>query len=148
MTLVKYEPFRELEAMTRRMNDLFRTFEESFFAPLATTQSFTPRVDISEDEKNIYITAELPGMSKEDIEVTINEDGVLTIRGEKKREHKEEGENYIRVERVFGSFTRSFVLPENVKTEEISGKFDNGVLRLTLPKAEVEKPNEVKVEIK
>lgn len=149
MALVKYEPFRELEAMTRRINDMFRTIEDSLLTPFfAPTQTFTPRVDISEDEKNLYITAELPGMTKDDIEVTVSEDGVLTIRGEKKEEKKEEGENYIRIERSFGKFSRSFMLPENVKADEISGKFENGVLRLTIPKAEVQKAKEVKVQIK
>ncbi len=146
MTLVRFEPFRTFESMIRRFNELFDEMDRSF--PLRfELGSFSPRVDISEDERNVYIQAELPGVAKEDVKVTISEDRVLTIRGEKKQERKVEERNFLRVERTFGSFSRSFMLPENIKTDEIDAKFENGVLTITIPKVEPSKPKEVEVRL-
>jgi HSP20 family protein len=147
MTLVRFEPFRTFESMIRRFNELFDELDRSLPVRFELG-SFSPRVDISEDERNVYIQAELPGVAKEDVKVTISEDRVLTIRGEKKQERKVEERNFLRVERTFGSFSRSFMLPENVKAEEIDAKFDNGVLTITIPKAEPSKPKEVEVKVR
>lgn len=93
------------------------------------------RVDISEDEKAMYIEAELPGAKKEDIKLQV-EDGVLTISAERKQETEEKKKNYHRVERIYGHFSRGFTLGENVDQEHIDAKYDNGVLHVTLPKTE------------
>ncbi len=129
--LVKFNqnPFA---AIDRVFDDVFRDVMPSF------NTGFNPnamRVDISEDEKNIYIEAELPGMKKEDVKVTV-EDGVLMIRGERKQETEEKKKNYHRVERVYGSFSRAFTLGENIDKDNIDAKYENGVLQLTLPKVE------------
>jgi len=129
--LVKFNqnPFA---AIDRVFDDVFRDVMPSF------NTGFNPnamRVDISEDEKNIYIEAELPGMKKEDVKVTI-EDGVLMIRGERKQETEEKKKNYHRVERVYGSFSRAFTLGENIDKDNIEAKYEDGVLHLTLPKVE------------
>jgi HSP20 family protein len=129
--LVKFNqnPFA---AIDRVFDDVFRDVMPSF------NTGFNPnamRVDISEDEKNIYIEAELPGMKKEDVKVTV-EDGVLMIRGERKQETEEKKKNYHRVERVYGSFSRAFTLGENIDKDNIEAKYEDGVLHLTLPKME------------
>lgn len=151
MAIVRFDPFRGFESLARRMSSFMEDFDKGLGFNLEFG-NFAPRVDIAEDEKNLYIHAELPGLKKEDVKVSINEDRVLTIKGEKKRdekfEDKSEDKCFIRVERSFGSFVRSFMLPDNIKTENVNAKFENGVLELTLEKVEPEKPKEIPVEIK
>ncbi|HYM21501.1 MAG TPA: Hsp20/alpha crystallin family protein [Candidatus Kapabacteria bacterium] len=108
--------------------------------------SFTPRVNISEDSTNIYVNAELPGLSKDDVKVVVA-DGLLTIRGEKSQETKQEGRNYHRIERRSGEFVRQFTLPENVNDEAMRASFANGVLEVVIPKKEPEKPKEREIQI-
>lgn len=161
----KFEPFRELERMSgdmsRQMDALFRDFGSSnFFNDYfgggnvlrqflnERTGMFSPRVDIAEDDKNTYLHVELPGMEKENVTVSIGEDRILTIKGERKNELKNEGKNFVRMERSYGSFTRSFQLPDNAKAEHITAEFKNGILNITLPKAEEPAPKQVAVEIK
>ena len=146
MNLVKFDPFRGFDSLARRMNNFMTDFEigRNFSTDVGT---FTPRVDIREDEKNIYLSAEIPGLSKEDVKVSINDDNVLTIKGEKKLEEKKEEENYVKLERQYGSFVRSFVLPENVDTESVKASFKDGLLELTLERLEPVKPKEIDVEI-
>lgn len=116
-----------------------RVFDDVFRDTMPTLNTnFNPnaiRVNIAEDEKNIYIEAELAGLKKEDVKVSI-EDNVLTIRGERKQESEEKKKNYHRVERVYGSFSRAFTLGENVDKDNIEAKYEDGVLHLTLPKVE------------
>jgi HSP20 family protein len=126
-----------------------RVFDEVFksnFPSLPTMFDASAfRVDISEDEKNLYIEADLPGVKKEDLKVTV-EDNLLTIRAERRAESTESKKNYYRTERVFGSMTRSFTLGENVNRDAIEAQFSDGVLRLTLPKVEpVVKAKEISV---
>lgn len=146
MAIVRFDPFRGFETLARKMNDFLDEFEKGF--SISTTE-FSPRVDISEDEKNLYVTVEVPGISKDDIKVTINDDNVLVIKGEKKREFKAEDKerNYIRVERSYGSFQRSFMLPDNVKKDNIQAKFENGVLSIVLEKVEPEPPKQIEIPI-
>lgn len=146
MAIVRFDPFRGFETLARKMNDFLDEFEKGF--SISTTE-FSPRVDISEDEKNLYVTVEVPGISKDDIKVTINDDNVLVIKGEKKREFKAEDKerNYIRVERSYGSFQRSFMLPDNVKKDNIQAKFENGVLSILLEKVEPEPPKQIEIPI-
>jgi len=105
---------------------------------------FTPAVDIYEDEKSIYLKAELPGIKPEEIKINVDKH-VLTLEGERKLEKEEKKEGYHRVERSYGSFRRSFSLPENVSTDEINAAYKDGVLTLTLPKTDEAKPREIKV---
>jgi HSP20 family protein len=158
--ITRFEPFREMERMTnemsRQMESLFRSFDTDlgnnavrrFFNDNVINRPFAPRVDIAEDENNMYLHVELAGLAKEDVQVTVSDDRVLTIKGERKNENKEEGKNFVRVERVYGEFARSFQLPDNVKADDIDAKFENGVLNITLPKTEEAKPKQIAVEIK
>lgn len=146
MAIVRFDPFRGFESLARRMNEFLDEFEKGF---TVSTAEFSPRVDISEDEKNLYVTVEVPGVAKEDIKVTINDENILVIKGEKKREFKSEDKerNWVRIERSYGSFQRSFMLPDNIKKDNIQAKFDNGVLSITLEKVEPEPPKQIEVPI-
>lgn len=146
MGLVRFDPFRGFENVMRKMNDLVGDFDKGMNIEYG---GFAPRCDISEDEKNLYVHVELPGISRDEVKVTINDDNLLMIKGDKKREEKTENEDksYIRVERTFGSFTRSFMLPENVKKDSINAKYDNGVLSITLEKIEPKKPKEIEISV-
>ena len=148
MPVVKFDPLRGFESIANRMNDFLNEFQKGGMR--FEYGSFAPIVDISEDEKNIFIQAELPGLSKEDVKLSMNDDNILVIKGEKKREEKVENKEktFIKLERNFGSFTRSFMLPDNVKTDNINAKFENGILDITLEKVEPQKPKEINVEIK
>ena len=103
-----------------------------------------PAVDISEDEKEYVVTAELPGMDVKDIDVTLS-DGILTVKGEKKQEHEDKSEDYHRIERSYGAFHRSFRIPGRVKTEDVDANYKDGILKLTLPKAEESKTKKIEV---
>jgi HSP20 family protein len=146
MSIVRFDPIRGFENMAKRVNNFIGEFDRGINIEYG---NFAPRVDISEDEKNIYLYAELPGLKKEDVKVTINEENVLMLKGEKKREEKTEAEDksYIKLERTFGAFTRSFILPNNVKTDSINAKFEHGVLNLTLEKVEPKKPKEIEISL-
>lgn len=144
MALVRFDPFRGFENLSKKMSDFIGDFDKGVNIEFG---GFAPRVDISEDEKYLYVHAELPGINKENVKITVNDDNVLIIKGEKKREEVVEDKTFIRVERNYGSFSRSFMLPDNVKTESISAKYENGILSLTLEKIEPVKPKEVHVEI-
>ena len=113
--------------------------------PAAATSAPAFKVDISEDEEAFYIEAEMPGLNKEDISLGV-EDDVLTIKGERRKEHEEKGKNYHRVERSYGSFSRSFNLGEMIDQEQIDASFDNGILHVTLAKAqEIRKTKEISI---
>ncbi|MCX8009895.1 MAG: Hsp20/alpha crystallin family protein [Ignavibacteria bacterium] len=144
MALIKFEPLKEFEMLTERMRRFFDDFPTSFNFDIGT--SFSPRVDISEDENNIYVHAEIPGAKKEDIKISV-QDNVLTIKGEKKTETKDEKKNYYRVERCYGSFSRSFSLPTEVDVNKTTEKSEDGVLHITLTKVEPTPPAERLIEI-
>lgn len=144
MGLVRFDPVRSFESLAKRMSDFANEIERGFSFEYG---GFQPRVDIFEDEKGYYLEAELPGLVKEDVKLTVNEDNVLILKGSKKREVKEEGKSFIRVERNYGEFTRSFVLPDNIKKDSIKAKFENGILNVSLEKTEPEKPKEVEISI-
>lgn len=136
-------PLREL---ARLENEINRIFKELVPEEKLETQvvSWSPRVDIYEKDNNLIIEAEVPGARKEDIEVKIKDNSVV-IKGEVKKEEDKKEENYYRSERFYGKFERVFTLPADVKTEEAKASFENGILKLTIPKATGAK--EVKVEI-
>jgi HSP20 family protein len=148
MAVVRFDPFKGFENIAKKMTSIIDEFETGVRVEYG---SFSPRVDIIEDSERIIIQAEMAGVKKEDVKVTLNDENVLMIKGEKKRDEfpEEEGNGtcYLRVERNYGSFSRSFMLPENIKEDTISAKFEKGILEVTLMKAEPVKPKEVKVEI-
>jgi len=151
MTLLsRWEPFREFSTMQDRMNRMNRLFRESY-SPEApeealTTTSFAPPVDIYEDEHNIALKLEVPGIDEKDIDVRI-EGNTLTVHGERKIEKDEKEENFRRVERQYGSFTRSFTLPSSVDSGQVSANYDNGVLKIKLAKKAEAKPKQIKVSV-
>lgn len=141
MRLKLWEPFRSFGPNFR---DFDRWFDETHGD--AGERHWRPSVDVFENEGGYVLKADLPGMNKEDIKIDVN-DGTLTIKGEKKLEEKNEKDNYVRVERSYGSFTRSFTLTEDVDTENIQAAYKDGVLEITLTKKEEAKPKEIQVQV-
>lgn len=145
MTMIKYDPFRELRGLQDEMNRLFNVgLTRSGNQEDIVRGAWSPSVDIFENKDKIVIEAELAGMKPEDVDVSI-ENNVITLRGERKFEKNEESENYHRVERSYGSFTRSFTLPRTVISDEADASFENGVLSITLPKREEAKARKVEI---
>src|ERR1700726_1050280 len=148
MTLItRYDPLREFVALQDRMSRLFRDPRGSDGHDEAlTSTAFAPPVDVYEDEHNVTLKIEVPGIDEKDIDVRI-ENNTLTVHGERKFESEEKEENYRRVERQYGSFTRSFTLPTTVDPEKVQADYDKGVLQITLPKKAEAKPKQVKVNV-
>ncbi len=144
MTLIKFEPIRELETLQERIHKYFDEF--SNFG-INFSDNFYPRIDISEDKENIHLLAEIPSVKKENIKITL-QDNILTIEGEKKKESEEKGKNFFRTERVFGSFKRSFTLPSEVDSEKVNAKFENGMLAVEIKKLEKKAKTEKVIELK
>ena len=146
MQLTKWDPFREME-------DVFDRFGRAIGWPRRGTQEvmatgdWAPRVDIAETDNEFTIKAEIPEVKKEDVKVTVDS-GVLTIRGERKQEKEEKDKKFHRVERYYGSFTRSFTLPDNVDESKIEASFKDGMLNLQIPKTEAAKPKAIEVKVK
>ncbi|MCF8240063.1 MAG: Hsp20/alpha crystallin family protein [Melioribacteraceae bacterium] len=143
MTLVRFEPMRELQ----NFDDYVQNFFNSFSQLGIKREGFSPRIDISTDEKNLIVEAELPGVKKENIKLQL-EDNILTISGEKKSENKIEEGKYYRNERNFGSFKRCFTLPEEVESDKVDAKFENGILRIVMNKVEEKTSKERIIELK
>lgn len=144
MTLTRYEPWSLLDQMRREMDRVredTRTAEGSSMA----TSDWVPAVDIKEEKDSFVIIADIPGVDPKDIEVHM-ENGMLTIKGEKESEKKEEREGYKRVERSYGSFYRRFSLPDTADAEKISAKSNNGVLEVTIGKQEQVQPRKISVD--
>ena len=144
MRLKVWEPYRGLRPFHRDFERFFGWDPEQ--TEELNEANWSPKVDIYETQDNYVINAELPGLTKDQINIDVN-DNTLTIKGEKKFEEKVEKDNYVRVERSYGTFSRSFVLSDNVNTEGITANYKEGVLELTLPKKEEAKPKEIKVQI-
>ena len=147
--LTRWDPFREFSTMQDRMNRMNRLFRESYSPEgpqeaLTTTTSFAPPVDIYEDEHNITLKLEVPGIDEKYIDVRV-ENTTLTVHGERKIEKEEKEENFRRVERQYGSFTRSFTLPSSVNLEQVSAHY--GVLKINLAKKAEAKPKQIKVNV-
>ncbi len=144
MNVVKYDPFRDLKSLQDEMNRLFSgTFSRGSQDEIMRG-AWSPSVDIFENKDQIVLEAELPGMTAEDVNISI-ENNVLTLHGERRFEKKDESDNFHRVERSYGSFTRSFTLPPTVSSENANAEFENGVLRLTLAKREEAKPHRIEI---
>src|SRR5678816_1634486 len=145
MNIVKYDPFRELRSLQDEMTRLFSgVVPASFNREEMTHGAWAPNVDIFEDKEHLILEAELPGMKREDFEISV-ENNVITLSGERKFEKKTEGDNYHRVERSYGSFTRSFTLPQSVTAEGATADFEGGVLRVALPKREETKARKIEI---
>ena len=145
--LARWEPFRELSTMQERINRLYREShmpegpEEAL-----TTTSFAPPVDIYEDEHCITLKMEVPGIDEKDIDVRVD-NNTLSVHGERKMGKEEKEENFRRVERQYGSFTRSFTLPSSVDMGQVSANYDKGVLKINLAKKAEAKPKQIKVNV-
>ena len=135
-----FDPFKELQDIERRLGAVLNLNQ-----PAKEVKSFTPAVNEKVDEKGYYLEIDLPGVKKENIDISVN-DGVLTISGERKLEKKEEKENYVRIESFFGRFERSFKLPADADLDNIEAKYEDGVLKIFIPKKQ--KPEGKKIEIK
>lgn len=146
MAIIRYNPLREMMGLSDRLNRMFEEMS-GFNADNEITGSWTPAVDVYESENAIEIKADLPGMTEKDIDVSV-ENNTLTIKGERKFENEEKRENYHRVERQYGSFYRSFQLPNTVDVSKINANFKNGILELALPKREETKPKKISINVK
>ena len=145
MSITRYDPFRDLRSLQDEVNRLFSTNLSRAFGDEGLTRgAWAPSVDIYENKDQIVIEAELPGMRREDFELTI-ENNVLTLRGERRFEKKDESDNYHRVERAYGAFTRSFTLPQTVSSENATAEYNNGVLRVALQKREEVKARRIEI---
>ena len=145
MNIVRYDPFGELRSLQDDVNRLFSsTFSRGGNNDEIMRGAWHPSVDIFENKDQIVLEAELPGMKPEDVDISI-ENNVLTLHGERRFEKKDESDNFHRVERSYGSFTRSFTLPPTVSSEDANAEFENGVLRLTLAKREEAKPRRIEI---
>jgi HSP20 family protein len=145
MSITRYDPFRDLRALQDEVNRLFSTsLGRGFDDEGLSRGAWAPNVDIFENKDSIVLEAELPGMNREDFELTV-ENNVLTLRGERRFEKKDEADNYHRVERAYGSFMRSFTLPQTVSSEGASAEYKNGVLRVTLHKREEVKARRIEI---
>ncbi|HLL71972.1 MAG TPA: Hsp20/alpha crystallin family protein [Pyrinomonadaceae bacterium] len=145
MSITRYDPFRDLRMLQDEVNRLFSSnLSRSFGDENIARGAWAPTVDIYENKDQIVLEAELPGMNREDFELSI-ENNVLTLRGERRFEKKDESDNYHRVERSYGAFTRSFTLPQTVSPENVSAEYKNGVLRVVLQKREEVKARRIEI---
>jgi HSP20 family protein len=144
MNLITYDPFRELRSLQDEVNRVFSSNLNRTSETGLGRGAWNPSVDIFENKDQIVLEAELPGLSPEEVNISI-ENNVLTIHGERRFEKKDEGDNFHRVERSYGSFTRSFTLPPTVSSENVMANFDNGILRLELAKREEAKPRRIEI---
>jgi HSP20 family protein len=147
VAIVRWEPLREISSLQTEMNRLFNTV---FDAPQQggnganQVRRWVPAMDLVETDAHFVLRADLPGLTEEDVAIEV-EDSVLTLSGERKAEHEEKGEGFHRVERSFGSFSRSLSLPDGVDADKIEAKFDSGVLEVRVPKPEESKPTRVQI---
>ena len=142
-----WEPFRELGDLENRLEKFFgRPLSGNGGKEAMTVAEWSPVVDIVEDENEYLVTAELPDLKKENVKVTV-ENGELTISGERKFEKEDKGKKYHRIERSYGSFVRSFTLPEGVSGGKVGAEFKDGVLKVHLPKDETAKPKAIDVKV-
>ena len=146
MTIVRWEPLRELGSLQNEMNRLFNTV---FDAPPggnggSTMRRWMPAMDLVETDEHFVLRADLPGVTEDDIKIEF-EDGTLTVSGERKAEHESGNEGYYRVERAFGAFSRSLTLPQGIDPEAVTANFDRGVLEVRIPKPEQRKPRRIEI---
>lgn len=143
--LMKYQPFGEFDDMSRSLR-LFQDSVNKLFSEEPAGRPWAPPVDVLETENELILTADLPGIKQEDIDVRV-EDGTLTIKGKRDFVQEEKNKGYHRIERSYGSFVRCFSLPESVDPEKIGADYKNGVLTVSVGKKEIAKPRAVKVNV-
>ena len=143
MALVRWDPFRELTSLQSQVNRMFSRLGDG---EAAERQSWTPSVDVIETDNAIKLKAELAGMKPEDIKIEV-QDNVLTVSGERHFEEEVKEDKYYRIERRYGSFSRSIALPQTADEGKIEANYDNGVLEVTVPKVEVAKPKKISVAV-
>jgi HSP20 family protein len=143
VTIVRWEPFRELSSLQTEMN---RLFNAAFDTPRGNDggRRWMPAMDLVETDEHFVLRADLPGMTESDVNIEL-EDNVLTVSGERKAEHQEKGEGFYRVERAFGSFSRALTLPKGIDAEAVNASFSNGVLEVRIPKPEERKPRKITI---
>lgn len=149
MALVRYSPLREMMQLQNDVNRLF-----SGFFPAGgqqqedvTASAWSPQVDVYEDADGIKVHADIPGVDQKDLEIQVV-NNTLSIRGERRLANEEKKENYHRIERMYGSFSRSFLLPDYADTEKVDASFKNGVLEVSIPKKAEKKPKQIKIDVK
>lgn len=147
MTVVtRWDPFRELNTLQRQMNRLFEEQYSGGREESLTSGAFVPPVDIYEDEHSIQLKLEVPGIEEKDLDIKV-ENNTLIVSGERKLESEQKEENFRRIERRYGSFVRSFTLPNTVNPDEITADYNSGVLTIKLAKRAEAKPKQIKVNI-
>ena len=148
MTIVRWEPLRELSSLQNEMNRLFNTVFDAPATPGngGTMRRWVPAMDLLETADHFVLRADLPGMTQDDVKIEL-EDSTLTVSGERKSEHEDKQEGYYRVERAFGSFSRSLTLPKGINADAVTASFDNGVLEIRVPKPEERKPRRISIAV-
>ncbi len=146
MAITKWRPTSDIEELRNEMDRLYQNFFGSISDEAVDFPMTYPLVNIKERKDQLEISAELPGLSKDDVKISIS-DSILTIKGEKKSEAKKENENYFRTERRYGKLERSFRLPTKVDNEKVKAEFKDGILNIMLPKKEEAKPKEISIKI-
>lgn len=146
MAITRWDPFREVATLQNRLNSLFQDYNRGEIADPVSTASFVPPVDVYEDDHNIVLKLEVPGMKQEDLDIQL-ENNNLTVRGERKFEKEEKEENFHRIERRYGSFYRAFTIPNTVNPDSVKAGYDAGVLRIQLEKRAEAKPKQIKVQV-
>jgi HSP20 family protein len=144
MAITRWDPFREVASLQNRVNSLFRDFTEGESS--MTTANFVPAVDVYEDAQKVVLKLEVPGIEEKDLDVRV-ENNTLTIKGERKFDKEEKEENFHRIERRYGSFVRTFKLPNTVDAEKVEASYEKGILKITLAKRAEAKPRQIKVGI-
>lgn len=154
MSLIRWNPTRDLAtfpsdmfSLQREMNRMFDSFFRGVDEPSLLNGTWIPAVDVAEEDDAYVVKVELPGVNKEDVKIML-ESNILTIRGEKKAEGEVKQKNYHRTERSYGAFQRSFTLPTSVKNDKIDAVYKDGILTVSLPKAEEAKPKQIEVKVK
>ena len=154
MSLIRWNPTRDLASfpsgvfsLQKEMNRMFDSFFSGVDEPGLLNGTWNPAVDVAEENDAYVVKMELPGVNKDDVKITL-ESNILTIQGEKKIENEVKHKNYHRTERSYGSFQRSFTLPVTVKNDRIDATYKDGILTVSLPKAEEAKPKQIEVEVK
>ena len=144
MTIVRWEPFRELSSLQTEMNRLFNAAFDTPGGGNGGARRWAPAMDLLETDDHFVLRADLPGMTESDVNIEV-EDNVLTVSGERKAEHEENREGFYRVERAFGAFSRSLTLPKGINADAVSASFDKGVLEVRIPKPEERKPRRITI---
>ena len=144
MAVMRWEPLRELGSLQNEMNRLFNNVFDAPAGNGGTMRRWMPAMDLVETDDHFVLRADLPGLSEDDIKIEL-EDGTLTVSGDRKAEHESKNEGYYRVERAFGSFSRSLTLPQGVDPEAVTASFDRGVLEVRVRKPEQRKPRRIEI---